>query len=537
MPIAVNPETGETLFLSPEGKWEKAPTAQNPKTGESVAFDGKEWTALGGPKNTAMGAAQSYAGGLARGTLGMASMLANPMGAGIGMVRPDTANPSSVGTQQDLIEQATGEWHKPQGSLEELAAKTGEFTPGMFAGGGNLAKQALTNTLMPAAGGQIGKEAFRGTPYEGLGEFGGEIAGGVAGSGLTAGINKLSTRKVSPERMGAVNALEAAGIKPTAGQATGDKNLLRKEAQRGGAAFEGAVDAQRSQLTRAAAKKAGLDADRLTPEVVDTYLDDIGSNFDDMAANSKATITRNDSIKAMQIAEKYKVNTEGTAAQNVEQIAKSFATDGRKELTGETYKALRTQIDEAARSASSANQKKALGDLRALLDDTVESSVSPNIKGEWRELRRKYKNWLALEKAVDPTTGYVTPASLQRSAVNVSGKRTYLRGNSDYTDLGNAADLILERPNTSGTAENLRAIMSRYGGSAGTGAAIGTYLGGPLVAAAGGAIGGAAPYAADKMLMAKWNQARIRNQMAVDPRYWELPGWALPMLPQLTEGN
>lgn len=43
MPIAVNPDTGETVYLDDSGQWQKAQTAVNPETKEMLAFDGKQW--------------------------------------------------------------------------------------------------------------------------------------------------------------------------------------------------------------------------------------------------------------------------------------------------------------------------------------------------------------------------------------------------------------------------------------------------------------------------------------------------------------
>lgn len=43
MPIATNPQTGETVYLTPDGQWAKAQTAVNPQTKETLAFDGSEW--------------------------------------------------------------------------------------------------------------------------------------------------------------------------------------------------------------------------------------------------------------------------------------------------------------------------------------------------------------------------------------------------------------------------------------------------------------------------------------------------------------
>jgi hypothetical protein len=43
MPIATNPQTGETVFLTDDGQWAPAQTAVHPQSKEMVAYDGKNW--------------------------------------------------------------------------------------------------------------------------------------------------------------------------------------------------------------------------------------------------------------------------------------------------------------------------------------------------------------------------------------------------------------------------------------------------------------------------------------------------------------
>lgn len=43
MPIAINDETGETLYLDPGGKWAPAPKAVHEQTGETLIYDGQSW--------------------------------------------------------------------------------------------------------------------------------------------------------------------------------------------------------------------------------------------------------------------------------------------------------------------------------------------------------------------------------------------------------------------------------------------------------------------------------------------------------------
>jgi DNA-directed RNA polymerase subunit F len=80
MPIAVNPSTGETVYLTPNGTWEKAQTAVNPQTKEMLAFDGEGWKPVEAKSKGILGyiddAVRSAASGL---TFGYADELAAKM--------------------------------------------------------------------------------------------------------------------------------------------------------------------------------------------------------------------------------------------------------------------------------------------------------------------------------------------------------------------------------------------------------------------------------------------------------------------------
>jgi hypothetical protein len=67
MPIAHNPETGETLRLDDGGQWVKTQTAKNPQTGEMLAFDGKGWSPYQAkPEPSTLESAAGYVSGLAK---------------------------------------------------------------------------------------------------------------------------------------------------------------------------------------------------------------------------------------------------------------------------------------------------------------------------------------------------------------------------------------------------------------------------------------------------------------------------------------
>lgn len=68
MPIAVNPDTGEAVYLDDGGQWQPAKRAVNPQTKEMLAFDGKDWKTIPSQKGKGvMGYVQSAIKGLESG--------------------------------------------------------------------------------------------------------------------------------------------------------------------------------------------------------------------------------------------------------------------------------------------------------------------------------------------------------------------------------------------------------------------------------------------------------------------------------------
>jgi hypothetical protein len=77
MPIATNPQTGETVFLTDDGQWAAAQTAVNPQTKEMVAYDGKNWVPVKMPERSLGRMADDAVRSIASGaTLGFADEIA-----------------------------------------------------------------------------------------------------------------------------------------------------------------------------------------------------------------------------------------------------------------------------------------------------------------------------------------------------------------------------------------------------------------------------------------------------------------------------
>lgn len=77
MPIATNPQTGETVFLDGDGAWKPAQTAVNPQTKELLAFDGKGWSPVTQKSKGVLGYVDDVVRSLANGvTFGFADEIA-----------------------------------------------------------------------------------------------------------------------------------------------------------------------------------------------------------------------------------------------------------------------------------------------------------------------------------------------------------------------------------------------------------------------------------------------------------------------------
>lgn len=95
-------------------------------------------------------------------------------------------SPRSTQDVQAKVEQATGPFRKPQGTLEEYGNTTGQFIPGMFMGPGATWGEAIVSNALPTALGALGSETAgqwsKGQWYEPYARLAGGVGGGLLGS-------------------------------------------------------------------------------------------------------------------------------------------------------------------------------------------------------------------------------------------------------------------------------------------------------------------------------------------------------------------
>lgn len=342
----------------------------------------------------------------------------------------------------------------------------------------------------------------------------------VIGSTVRRAISPFLT---NPERTAAAQTLAREGVETSAGQRTGSNALRYAESEIGGQRAADLFERQGEQFTRAALSRAGVNANRATPEVIDNAFQQIGQQFDDLAARNQITpdaqLARD---LGTTVREYFSLVPETARAPVVTDMVQDLgATLGQGNLDGAAYQAARSRLDRMARSASRDPQlQDALYGIRNALDDAMERSIvanNPADAGAWREVRNQYRNMLVIEKSAtgageNAAQGIISPSQLRNATVTGQGRRNYARGRGDFAELARAGEAVLKPMPNSGTAGRLNAQNLGLGLAGLLGAGAGTATGDPTNALMGAAAGFLAPRAVGATMMTPIVQALLSNQ-------------------------
>lgn len=503
-------------------------------------------------------AGSAVGAGLARGTAGLAGLpgtlgdlFDKGMTAGgkaIGVIPQDWAAPASNlsgGAMTERMSDATGGATDFRG--ESLPAKfagtIAEFLPGAlaFGGGNNLIKYGV----MPGASSEAAGQLTEGTAAEPYARMAGALAGGILPDLLKAG----ATRAISPyggadpERLKLAQTLDDAGVPITAGQRVGNEALRRKEGFTAGG--QNMMDDQAEAFTRAALKTVGTDAPRATPEVLKATADRIGQVFDDVVRGVDVTPDPQAITALSQAVNTYKsLAPTGNQAPLIGNILKDTvkAMRGGNVIPASTLKVWRSNLSKLTASADDATRAAAIEALDAV-DDMMNTALTAAGRtadiARLTEARGQWRNFLAIQKAAtsageNAAAGLVSPSALRNATVN-QGRSAYAQGGrGDIGALARAGEGVMKKLPTSGTAENLRALMpSGLWGALGAGP--GAVSGNPMMAMAGAAAGTMVPGALGAIRMSAPVQAYLANQL-MKPAATNIPmGAGLSALPFVNE--
>lgn len=401
--------------------------------------------------------------------------------------------------------------------------------------GKGLGRVSAASALEGAGYGALSGAGASDGSLEGMGEGAGYgLVGGLAiGAAMPAvmrGVSAAARKAISPftsspERQAAAAALGREGIETTAGQRLGNDRLRYAEAELGGRKVADKIERQGEQFTSAILKRAGINANRATPEVIDDGFRVIGQQFDDLAARNQLLPDRKLAQDLGAVWRDYaSLVPESRRAPVVMDMIQDFGkTLGRGNLDGSAYQAARSRLDGMARrSISDPELQDALYGLRNALDSGMERSLArtnPRDLGAWRKVRNQYRNMLVIERAStgageNAASGIISPAQLRAATVSKHGRRNYARGKGDFAELARSGEAVMRSMPNSGTAGRLNAQNLGIGLAGILGAGAGTATGDPSNAALGALAGFAAPRMAGAMLMNPTVQKYLSNQVA-----------------------
>lgn len=349
--------------------------------------------------------------------------------------------------------------------------------PLSYVGPGGLLGKVVTGAGA-AVGSELAGNLLKGSPYETAGRLIGGLAGGAAPSKAARAITPFPAEAT---RLGLVNDLKNEGVPVTAGEKTGNmglryvENYLKPDLN----------TPQAEAFTKAALSRAGINAERATPDVMDAAHRDIGSKFDALEARNTWHPDQQFGHDFVGVMQDYAGNVPAAArAPLVEKLGNeilSGLSQGNGTMTGQQYQALRSRLRTLGRGTADPQLKTAYNGMGSALDSSFErglaASGSPDV-GAFGEVRNQYRNLLVLDRAAsangaDTMQGLISPAQLASATKALQGKTNFVRGQGDFADLARAGQGVMKPLPDSGTAWRNRLANAVKAASVGIGAGIG----------------------------------------------------------------
>lgn len=440
--------------------------------------------------------------------------------------------------------------YEPQTTGGQFIRTAAEFVPGAVAFGpareganalSNFASNAMKYGVAPGVTSEAAGQTAR--RVEPAAEPYARFAGAMAGPAIASGIRKAVTPvRSDPYAQAAADVLQGEGVQTTAGQRTGNNMMQYAESEIGGGRGAAFYDTQKEQFTQAVLRRAGIDATRATPEVLNDAFERIGQQFDRLAANSTAVI---DQTTADAINRAYRdyvsLTPPNSRVPAVRDFRAAIMTAPNGQLTGQQYRYIRSELGRMARETATTNAQgyqgaSALRSFMEALDDSVERTMQdPALLAQWRQARNQYRNILPIEEVMagagkDATKGLVSPNRLRSVVSRGRNRRQYVRGQGDYGPLARAGAAVLPEMQNSGTAPRQAVRNLLNATPAATGGLLGYMAGGGDMAttlgglAAGATAQAAANAAVRQALFGPTGRRYFANQLLPAPNYSPVAG-------------
>lgn len=354
---------------------------------------------------------------------------------------------------------------------------------------------------------------------------GGAVGGAVGAAGAGIGRMVAPVRpNLSPEAQRLVQQAQAEGIPLSAGQETGSRTLKNLEGQLaqlpGSSAIEAnAREAQQRAFNAAVLRRAGVEADTATPDVLNAARQRIGGEIGDIAGRNTLNLTEETANRLRAVEDGLQYLPAEAAAPvraRLGQLRGMVAEDGT--LPGSAYRAMDSQLGRSMRGTTNGDLRASLGELRDTMRSAMDDSIGEADAGAWQQARRQYANLMTAAEATRGAGGAVAEGNISplalRGALDKSTGGGYVWGRGDLNDLARIGQSVLRQPPDSGTAG--RSVMNSLltGSLPITGGAAGFAAGGPI----GAAVGATAPFVVPPAVQAFINSPAGRrwltNQLA-----------------------
>ena len=433
---------------------------------------------------------------------------------------------------------------QPVGDIEKIARGAGEgagLAASYMIPGTAMARAAKPGTTFANVGRAMSSQPVLQTVAGGVGggvteatdnPYAGMVAALTTGVGLplvNRGITPFPSQLTANEKRLA-DAARAEGIPLTPGQQTGSEPLRTMESSFVELPFTGRVqqgiyDDQSKAFNEAVMRRAGVSADNASPQVIDDEFRAIGKEFDSLASQTTVNVDKAffDDIATVENTYLRRLPTD------VQPVVKSYVDDlyrmngppgSNPQIPGQQYQTITSDIKRTARGqAQRPDLKTALYALANAIDNALERSAGPALRGEWADARNRYRNLLTIAKAVSGGTNASRasadiPYGALTSTVRSSDKSGFARGRGDLNELSRVGDFIASAtPANSGTPRRLNITNLLTLGSAGGGAG---FLAGqtPEQAMIGMAAALGGPKLAQALYNTPYGQAYFRNQLS-----------------------
>lgn len=352
---------------------------------------------------------------------------------------------------------------------------------------GNVTGQAVQMAMPVPAGAALKATSWAGraAPYVGAaarsGAFGGlqgvaegesrvanagqGAALGAAGQGIASSVGALGrgaiaradpyTAKLAQQakqlgiRLGVPNVSENPLVRTVASQ------MERLPFSGAGKRFAGNQEA----VNRAVGKTIGLpNAKRITPDVFADAKTTIGNQFNALSARNNLSLTTQHVADVKHVVDEARRLGGADFGASVRNWAEDLFSrvDANGSVPGAAYKSFDSKIGKAM--ASGGEKAMYLGNLREVIRDAMDSSISAGDRSAWQLAR---KQWAAL-KTVEPlvaksSNGNIAPSQLMgRVTADGAGKSRMAAGNGgELGDLARIGQRFLKDAPNSGTADRL----------------------------------------------------------------------------------